>query len=237
MICIKTCMVSLLLLLELFVKAETAAELTASVALLDAMQQKTSVKNRYSKCCEQRPLYCCISGVQGATGNTGTQGDAGVTGNTGATGAQGATGNTGAAGSRGNTGVAGSTGPQGAKGSTGATGPKGDAGERGVVTNSIMRNRDGSPSTFYVDTIAYNAGGVTFRYPEGMFQSTPFVYASVVLKNMPYSQDLKISPLILESKADYVTLRVNKQLSGFFTHSVSEVADQDILISIMAISQ
>ena len=79
------------------------------------------------------------TGPNGATGATGPAGATGATGNTGATGSIGATGATGvtgsagAVGATGATGVTGATGPQGATGATGLTGATGSQGNQGDV--------------------------------------------------------------------------------------------------------
>ena len=74
-----------------------------------------------------------MTGIQGTTGITGSQGITGAQGTTGATGSQGTTGLQGTTGATGSTGIQGTTGTQGAIGSTGAQGIQGTVGIQGSV--------------------------------------------------------------------------------------------------------
>ena len=73
------------------------------------------------------PIWTTITGIQGPTGATGSQGIQGATGSTGATGSQGIQG------------IQGPTGSQGIQGATGPQGPTGSNGLNGPTFNQVQR--------------------------------------------------------------------------------------------------
>lgn len=104
----------------------------------------------------------------------------------------------------------------------------------GQLAHTIQENNrtDQKTCPFYSNQHNYVKGGITFLYPDGYFTAEPHVYVTLELNGLRYTPDLQLSPIIVKSTLNAVTIYVNKETSGIFTKTTTEAATDDVIVHV-----
>ncbi|MDR3551434.1 MAG: hypothetical protein P4L31_08565 [Candidatus Babeliales bacterium] len=104
----------------------------------------------------------------------------------------------------------------------------------GQLAHTVEDNNriDHKTIPFYSDKHSYVKGGITFLYPDGYFTSEPHVYVTLELNGLRYSPDLQLSPIIVKSTLNTITIYVNKETDSLFSKTSSEAATDDVIVHV-----
>ena len=87
---------------------------------------------------------------------------------------------------------------------------------------------------FYSESIGYKKGGITFIYPEKYFSLKPLVQITIELDKLKQSSSITINPLIISNNSFGCVVYVSKEIMGLLKNSISEAADDDVIIHLLA---
>lgn len=106
----------------------------------------------------------------------------------------------------------------------------------GEWTSKVQENirTDYVPVRMHCQKLSYTKGGIIIKYPQDYFSSTPYVYISVELNKLKYSQDLHFSPIIRFSTAKGVMIFIHTYATGYFSSSVIEANSDDVFVNVFS---